>query len=354
MFAMVGIVLSLLQAYLRPPQPLPDLLPVPLAPLFVALGLFGLAVDLKLRKSQLVAAPQLGWALALVGWTIVGITLAPPGRGHAAATQLAFGFALFFLIAQGVQRFRALATVAATLLLLAIGRAALSIVQRSSPLEDPDATALALAVAVPFAFAFWARRRTAGRLFLLLLTIGLVAGCVIMTRSRAGQVAFVTVLAVYLVQRYGGYALLAGVAVAAPLALRGGGPVGQALASADGGLFGAVLWASMIYVSFKLIVTILRRYADDADATVARVWAWALLASLAGVSIGALFVSRFDGVTSWIYVGLTGALYQATRAHDPKLAIRFDRHDLVRLAALAAAVAVVFHLLPSGAYHLLQ
>ncbi|MGZ3442917.1 MAG: O-antigen ligase family protein, partial [Polyangia bacterium] len=113
-----------------------------------------------------------------------------------------------------------------------------------------------------------------------------------------------------------------------------------ALAGAEGGFLGLLLWTSMIYVSFKVVVTILRRYAGNADAAVARIWALALFASLAGMSVGVFFLSFCYHVVFWIYVGLGGALYQATRAHDPEFEIRIDRSDVIRLALIDVAIVI--------------
>jgi len=244
---------------------------------------------------------------------------------------------------------------------------------------------LSLAVGLPFAFAFFDRKRSGGRLFLLILSLALIGGCVFLTRSRGGQLVFVAVLGVYFVKRYGVRGLILGAVVAAPLLLLAGGGrsdadessreriqmmhdaidllrwypgrgvgYGQileynpltahnsyALAGAELGFPGLMLFTALLYLSFKILVTILRRYADDRDAAVARSWAMALLASMAGMSVGIFFLSFCYSVVFWIYLGLVGALYQAVRAHDPKLEVRLDRHDLVRIALIDFALVVV-------------
>jgi hypothetical protein len=78
----------------------------------------------------------------------------------------------------------------------------------------------------------------------------------------------------------------------------------------------------MIYVSFKIIVAVRRQYADDTVAAVARTWARALAVSLAIVSVGLWFLPAGHHVLFWVYSGLAGALYQATRAHDPQFSLR--------------------------------
>jgi hypothetical protein len=55
---------------------------------------------------------------------------------------------------------------------------------------------------------------------------------------------------------------------------------------------------------------------------VARTWARALAVSLAIVSLGLLFLPAGHHVLFWVYSGLAGALYQATRAHDPQFSLR--------------------------------
>jgi hypothetical protein len=449
MFAIPGIVLLLIQSYLRPQEFFVQLQSVPFLYLFFGLALFGLVIDLKLRKSQLVTAPQLGWALAFSGWALFTILVRLPSTAQEVATELAIPFTFLFLLAQGVQSFRALAIIAGTLLVIVLCLAAVGTHQGLAPfgcfkldpeahdasgtydgrscskdvdcsagdnepdadyvcervglfgtssvaegrvryrgaLNDPNELALTLGVGLPFAFAFFERKRSLGRLCLLALTLTLVGLCVFMTKSRGGQLVFLTVLGVYFYKRYGARGLLVGGVFAAPLLLFGGGGRGDAdassqerlemmhaaldllrwypgrgvgygqileynpltahnsyaLAGAEGGFPGLVLWTSMIYVSFKVVVTILRRYANDAGAAVARVWALALFASLAGMSVGVFFLSFCYNVVFWIYIGLVGGLYQAARAHDPELEVRIDRNDLFRLVVIDVVIVGVIY-----------
>jgi hypothetical protein len=98
------------------------------------------------------------------------------------------------------------------------------------------------------------------------------------------------------------------------------------------------LAVAMIYVSFKIALVVLRRHADDADAAVARSWARALVASLAALSVTLLAAPAAGAPLFWVYVGLAGALYQATRAHDPTFAVRVGWRDLVRVAILDGGI----------------
>ena len=208
-----------------------------------------------------------------------------PSELQPAATELAIPLTYFFLLSQGVQSFRALAVVAATLLVIGLCLAAVGVHQGTAPfgcfkldpeardasgvwdgrscandvecqagdaepdadyqcervgllgtstvasgrvryrgaLNDPNELALTLGVGLPFAFAFFERKRSGGRLLLLALSLGLIGGCVFLTRSRGGQLVFLTVLAVYFVKRYGARGLILGAVLAAPLLLLGGG-----------------------------------------------------------------------------------------------------------------------------------
>jgi hypothetical protein len=325
MFAIAGIVLLLVHGSLRPDQHFLQLQSLPLLALLIALALFGLAIDLKLRRSQLAATPQLGFALALAAWILVGV----PVR------EAALSFALFFTIAQGVQSFRALATVSATILALALVAALLGVAHARDALYDPDELAITVAVAVPLAFAFFEHKRTAGRVLLVLVALGAIGVCVILTQSRGGQIVLATVLAVHLVVRYRARGFVVAAMVAAALLKLGGGAWGPLPARDPIAL---LLASALVYVSFKILVVVLREYADDSAAAVARTWARALVASLAGLSVALVFLPPAHDLALFLYTGLAGALYQATRAHDPKLAIRFDRRDLVRLAAIDAGI----------------
>lgn len=280
MFAIAGIVLLLAYAELRVAGVTASL-PVPLLPVLLFVLGYGFVVDVRLRRTQLIASPLFGWALALAAWSAFRVALAPSSALPLAPMELALPFVLFFALSQGVQRFAALGTVAATLLLLALAVAA------RDARHDPGAAVATLAVATPLGFAYVARNRSAPRVFLLLLTLVALAGCVILTRSRPARLAF------------------------------------------D---WPTVLLASvMLYLSLKVAIVILRAYADDPDAAVARSWARALIASLAALVV-ALFVAPAAGPLLFcIYTGLAAALYQATRAHDPSFAVRFGGRDLVRL-----------------------
>jgi O-antigen ligase len=234
-------------------------------------------------------------------------------------------------------------------------------------LQDPNELALALGIAMPFAFAFFDRRRSVLRLLLVVATCGLVGLCAYFTQSRGGQLVYLTVLAVYFVSRYGWRrGLVVGVVMALPILVLGGRAgaessteerlecwwtglhmvvaspgfgVGFAqftehhyltahnslvLAAAELGLLGMLLFTSIVYLALKIPLQALRAEV----APVARSWALALLASMAGLVVGSFFLSYAYKDIFWLYVGLTGVLYHAVRRHDPGFQVRFGVRDL--------------------------
>lgn len=235
-------------------------------------------------------------------------------------------------------------------------------------LGDPNELALVTGAALPLAFALYDRRRTALRAGLVALTVGLVGLCAVLTRSRTGQLVLVTVLGVYFARRVGwrrGLAL--GLALALPVAILGGRSGAESvestveriecwwvgmhlfagnplvgvgsgqfpeyhdltahnsfvLAAAELGFPGLVLWTVVLWISFKILLRALRR-----TEPVVRTWALALLALMSGLVVGITFLSFDYKDTFWLYVGLTGVLYQAVRRHDPTFEVRLDRRDL--------------------------
>lgn len=248
-------------------------------------------------------------------------------------------------------------------------------------LEDPNELSLVLGAALPFAFGFFERRRSLARLLVLVGTAVLVGLCAIFTQSRGGQLVFLAVLGSYFIKRVGGARGLAvGLVMALPLLLLGGREgaedstservlcwwvgmhlvvgwplfgVGYGqfieyhrqtahnsyiLAAAELGLPGLLLWSAVVYLSVKIPVQALRARL----APVARIWSLALLASMAGFLIGIMFLSYMYKDILWMYLGLTGVLYQAIRRHDPEFRVAFTWRDLVLIALIDLTLLVLF------------
>jgi hypothetical protein len=245
-------------------------------------------------------------------------------------------------------------------------------------LQDPNELALAGGVGLPLAFAI-ARvpRRSLGGGLLVALTLGLVLLCAVLTGSRSGQLVFLAVLGIYFLQRFGlKGALVAGTA-ALPLLVLGGRSGTEASVStteridcwvealliwrshplfgvglgqfgdyhyltahnsylltlAELGPPGMVLFSIIVYLSMKIPFTVLRHVgpahavAPSDGQAVARPWAMALLAAFAGLGVGLFFLSFAYHYVLWIYLGLSGALFSAVKAHDPSFRVGFGWKD---------------------------
>lgn len=256
-------------------------------------------------------------------------------------------------------------------------------------LQDPNELALALSIGVAFSFAFAGLRRGPGGGLLVAVTMVAVMICVYLTQSRGGQLVFLSVLGVYAVWRWRWKAVAAAVMMA-PVALvaMGGGServdaaasteermeawktgidlfmsspifgVGQGqfvehhyltahnsyvLALAETGVIGFLLWSAVLYVSVKTLVLAVMRYRGVEEARVALAWGLALLASVAGLSIGIFFLSFAWHHLFWIYMGLIGAYYSAIRTHDPDFRIRMGGLDWLAIAGIGMTVFVLLY-----------
>ena len=217
-------------------------------------------------------------------------------------------------------------------------------------------------------------RRSLPRVLLLIASFAITLAVIIWTQSRTGQLVFLVVVVAFLVQRVDWKSVLAAAVLAAPALLLGGrsgseaechhwngwrrgrrhedvsflSPVGIGksqfiehhyltahntfvLEAAELGFVGLVLWAAVLYTGFKIVVLAIRRYRGRPDATVAYVWARALLASLSGIAVGSTFLSLDYHPVVWAFMALPGAYYLAVRNHDPEFHVAFGGRDLLAI-----------------------
>jgi len=120
MFAIPGIIALVVFIYARPQEFFERLRAVPLLHLFCALALFGIVIDLRVGFSRLRASPQLPWVLSFFLWSIATVLIRAPSSALENALSLTICVALFLLIAHGVQSFRALHVLAATVLAMVL------------------------------------------------------------------------------------------------------------------------------------------------------------------------------------------------------------------------------------------
>jgi hypothetical protein len=446
MFAIPGILALVAFIYVRPQEFIEGLRSFPFLYIFLGLTVFGLAVDLRQRLLKPQVAPQLGYVIAFLLWSLLSLAV----RGtedFAPGFQLVIAAVLYLVVSHGVQSFKGFQTVALGVLACATLIAVVTVHEGSASyqcievdehstdftsgkpdgrpcterascsggendisdwlcervgllglssvghgriryvgtLQDPNELALVVGVALPFAIAWAQRRRTLLRRTALAVVFVLVTACTIMSKSRGGVLVYVAVLGTYFVQRFGRRGAFVGALVALPLVILGGRSGSEAsassierlecwyaavhmvrdhpllgvglgkfvehhiltahnsylLAPAELGLPGMALWTLLIYISVKIPIAGLRRFATRPEAEVARVWGMALLSSMCGLLVGVLFLSFCYHHVLWIYLGLCGAYYSAAKAHDPEWVVSLDWREVAGVLAFDLALLVV-------------
>jgi O-antigen ligase len=454
MFLIPALTTLLTYIYLRPQEVYEALRPVTIT-WMLGLTAYAYVLDLRLgytrpRGSQVQTA-----LLALFCLAVVTIAIKSPDRFGEKMTVLVTSLFCFLFVSQGAQRLRSLAATAAVLLIMTLTMTGIGIQQGLSQsvcyqigtstedasgeiedgrpcassdacleggapgaeyrcerpgllkthtiggrvrfrglLEDPNELGMAISMGAPLAFAFYERRRGKGRLALLLATFALGFVCLIMTKSRSGQLSMLVVLGVYFLRRFGRRGAVAAAIAAIPLLLLGGRSgaeaessaterlecwdealqmwrenpflgVGQGefgehhyltahnsflLALAELGPLGLFLFTAVLYAALKIVIRIRADLAARDEARDARIWATALLASLAGMVVSAFFLSVTYHTIFWLFLGLPVALYSAVRAHDPNWRVHFGWKDAGLIAAFDAVmvVAIFFYLRIKG------
>jgi O-antigen ligase len=440
MFILPGLISLLVAHYLKVHEIVPVLSVVPVVIGSYALACFGLLIDFRMGIGHPEASPCLPLALLLCFWTILSVGINSGQMGHHSYLLFVY-LMLFLLIAHGVQSFRALRMLVISIFAISIFLGVVAFIQARSPfqcnllsvnqasdvigrpdgrscetnadcragaepgeiyacerpgpmetmsighgrvryrgiLEDPNELALVLVISLPFAMTLLAQRVSAMRVVIVAATFAIFVPVVIWTGSRTGQLAFVAVVAAYLLRKIRLKTVLVVSLLALPLLLLGGRSGEEADASATDrleawsaglefvrasplwgigkgqfvenfvitahntylleaaelGLIGMILWLGIFYTGFKIVISALRRYRDRADATVAYAWARALLASLCGIAAGTMFLSLGYHPVIWTYLALPSAFYLAARRHDPDFRVVFGARDLSFVSGFA-------------------
>jgi hypothetical protein len=435
MLAIPAVIILVAFIYLRPQEIVPALAAIPFLYIFLALAMFGLALDVRLGKNQFRLAPQATLGALFFGWCIVNYVLRVGGGGlPGMVVQVSIAYILYFLVAHGVQTFKGLITFAVSLFAICLTIAFVCVHQGMAPLgcavmlgdssaagvrpdgrpchneddcqlgdaepgaeyvcehmgafgttstagrvryrgilQDPNETSLACGSVLPVAFALREYRSTMSRTLLLLVALVTIGICVVFTQSRGGQLVVAAVLGTYFVKKYGIKGLAMGGIMSAPLLLLGGRDDSQEgsadervevmaeglqfirqapltgigwnqysdwnshgltahnsylLAISELGPLGFILFTMVLYVSFKTLLTGMRRYADDPAARIAKVWGMALLAGFIGMCVGSFFLSFTYHNVLWIFIGLTGAYWSACSRHDPSFEVSLTARDV--------------------------
>ncbi len=272
-------------------------------------------------------------------------------------------------------------------------------------LADPNELSLALAMALPFAGVLGRSRAPAepdptpargiplpplltDRLLrraaawvrgLPALALTVASGAVVvLSRSRSGLLAFLTVLGLQAVRRLGAWGLVAGCFFGPPLILLGGRSGAEAeessdervevlrealelirttrgfglgagqfsdetstgltahnayvLAAAEAGMVGLVLFTLALYLSLKVPVVV---WLDDRGGRAAR-FAPAIAVAMCGALVGILFLSWAYKDILYLLMGASAALCSAARAEDPALRVRLSMREVALCVAAAS------------------
>jgi hypothetical protein len=440
MFTLPGLLALLFDYYTRAHEIASSLRSLPIIHLLYLTTAFGLILDARVGLVRAEPCPQLRLAIPFWIWTLVSVVLTRGVLTHELSATTVY-MMFFLLLAQGIQSFRLLRVVAISMLLISLLLGWVALEQARSPfqcirlvasvpgdvagrsdgrpcdseldcreddepgevytcekpgplntysvahgrvryrgiLQDPNELALALSIALPFAITMFVQRKTVLRLLLLLASFAIILPVVISTSSRTGQLAFIAVVAVYLIQRINWKSMLITAALVAPALLLGGRSGSSAdesamerldawsaglemfrssplwgigkgqftdhfyitahntfvLMAAELGLVGMILWVGVFYTGFKIVILGVRRYRDRPDGTVPYAWGRALLASLCGVAVGTSFLSLGYHPIIWAYLALPGAYYLAVRRHDPEFHVAFGVRDLMAVTGFA-------------------
>lgn len=451
MFAIPGVAALIVFILVRPQEFIPVLQRVPFLHLFTAIALLGWVIDLRLRRSQPVTVPTLPWVLGFVAWAFVATAAIVPEKLIAVSLDLAVLFALYATMAHGLQRFRAFqaiagAVVAACLFITVVcfhqafapkqcvmaqegtdgqvdgtpdGRYCVDAGQCLGPdaepgrdyrcehvgigdiystdervryrgeLHDPNEVALTISAgALSLLLAFALRRRTPLATVVCVLAVVLVIATVLLTKSRGGLVSALIVPGVYVIRRYGVWAVIPGGALASTAILLGGRSGSGAdvstllryeawangldmfkrsplfgvgarqfgehhfltahnsyvLTLAELGFVGMFLFVAVLYMTMKMLIVGTTRFARVPGTAAVQVWGMALLASLCGILFQINTLSFAYHSVLWLFLGLVGAWYAAIKHHAPEFEVRFGWIDFLLVAG--GCVAYAFVLLP--------
>lgn len=116
MFILPGVIGLLIFIFGRPFEFVESLRHIPFLYVFFGLGVFGYAVDLRLRTSQARWTPQLPWVMLFAAWCVIATVVKAPSGLVTGGLSLTVMLAVYFVMAHGIQTFRALEALMAVVL----------------------------------------------------------------------------------------------------------------------------------------------------------------------------------------------------------------------------------------------
>ena len=242
-------------------------------------------------------------------------------------------------------------------------------------LYDPNELCMTICVfGFSFVIAFMMRKRTTASMIMGTLGVVLVLWTVLLTQSRGGLIVALMIPGVYFVKKFGVKGFVGAAAMAMPMMALAGGRngadadlstqlryeawgvglqifkaspifgVGQrqfseyndltahnsyVLTLAELGFIGQFIFMCIIVLSVKSLVVGMKELENVPEATVARVWGMALLASFCGMIFQIYTLSFAYHSVLWIMLGLTGAWTSSVRFHKPNWDIKLRPRDMM-------------------------
>jgi len=116
------------------------------------------------------------------------------------------------------------------------------------------------------------------------------------------------------------------------------------LTLAELGFPGMIMFVSIVYLTFKSLISGLREIDGVPGAEAANVWGMSLLASMGGILFQINTLSFAYHSVLWIFFGLVGAWTSAIRYHRPDFRVRMTWRDLIIVTLMC--MGYVFVALP--------
>ncbi len=292
MFGILGIIGLVVFIYLKPQEFITPLERIPFLYLFLALAIFGVAVDVRSRLVRIEKGPHLTYVLAFYVWCLFTGTVKSGGSGIAGPiVQLTIALVLYLLISTAAQTFKALESLVLTVIGVSLFVGFVGFHQGFAPLgcaveegsqenlrpdgrpcqtsedcylgdaepgasyqcerqglfgtmsvgggrvryrgvlRDPNELSLATGASIPLLIGRVDQKRSFPRTALLVLATIMIAIVIVFTQSRGGQLVFLAALGAYFVRKFGTKGIIAGAIVGLPILLLGGRSGGEASGS---------------------------------------------------------------------------------------------------------------------------
>lgn len=283
MFGVIGIIGLVVFIYLKPQEFIRELERIPFLYLFLALAVFGVAVDIRSRLVRVERGPHFWYVVFFYVWCLFTGVVKTGGTGLVGPIiQITIALVLYFLISTAVQTFKAMEALVVTLIGVSLFVGFVGFHQGFAPmgcaveegsmenlrpdgrpcqipedcylgdaepganyqcerqglfgtmsvgggrvryrgvLRDPNELSLATGASIPLLIGRVDEKRSFFRTLLLIVATAMIAVVIIFTQSRGGQLVFLAGLGAYFIRKFGTKGIVAGVVLALPILLLGG------------------------------------------------------------------------------------------------------------------------------------